>query len=208
MNVKLGTLTFTLFLVATLAGCQSAQTASSNNSNTPVVATSVANTPTEAYKNLYAAVKSKNTEAIKQNMSKTTQDFAEAMAQMQKKTPEDMYKNGLIESTLSPNLPPIRDERVKGNFAGVEVQNPDGKWQDVPFVKEDGSWKLAVGELFKNTYESPGVPASQANANTQTPQMMPAPSTNTNSNIKVIPTNSNTANVAVKPSMPGKSPNK
>ena len=203
MNVKLGTLIFSLFLVATVAGCQSAQTASTCKTT---------NTPTEAYKSLYAAVKSKNTDSIKQNMSKTTQEFAEAMAQMQKKTPEDMYKNGLIESTLAPNLPPMRDERIKGDFAGVEVQNPDGKWQDVPFVKEDCSWKLAVGELFKNTYVSPGVPASQANANTQMPQMIPAPSTNTNSNIKVIPTNANSdtnsANVAVKPGMPGKPANK
>ena len=207
MNVKFGTLILALFLAATFAGCQSAQTASNSNNNS-AVKTAVAGTPTEAYKNLYEAVKSKNTETIKQNMSKTTQEFAEAMAQMQKKTPEDMYKNGLIESTMSPTLPPMRDERIKGNFAGVEVQNPDGKWQDVPFVKEDGSWKLAVGELFKNTYESPGAPASQANANTQMPQMIPAPSTNTNSNIKVIPTNSNTANVAIKPGMPGKLMNK
>ena len=201
MNVKSGILIFSLLFAVVLAGCQSAQTASTNNNNTSVAATTTAQTPTEAYKSLYAAVKSKNTDAIKHNMSKTTQEFAEAMAQMQKKTPEEMYKNGLIESTMSPNLPPLRDERVKGNFAGVEVQNPDGKWQDVPFVKEDGGWKLAVGELFKNTYESPGAPASQANANTQMPQMIPAPNTNTNSNIKIVPTNSNAANVTVKPGM-------
>jgi hypothetical protein len=213
MNIKLGILIFTLFFTATLAGCQNAQTAATNNNNTPVVATNAsANTPTEAYKNLYAAVKSKNTEAIKQNMSKTTREFAEQMAQMQKKTAEDMYKNGLIESTLSPNLPPMRDERVKGNFGGVEVQNPDGNWQDVPFVKEDGGWKLAVGELFKNTYESPGKPASQANANTQMPQMIPTSNTSTRGNVNIIPTNSNSANVnsnaAVKPGMPGKVANK
>lgn len=202
MKIKLGTLTFTLIFAAIFAGCQSAQTATTN-------------TPTEAYKNLYAAVKSKNTEAIKKMMSKTTQEFAEAMAQMQKKSLEDMYKNGLIESTMSPNLPPIRDERVKDKFGAVEVQNPDGNWQDVPFVKEEDGWKLAVGDLFKNTYESPGKPASQANANTQVPQVVPAaPSSNadTMGNVKIAPANSNStninANAAVKPSAPNKAPNK
>jgi hypothetical protein len=211
MNDKLRTLIFTLSFAAAFAGCQNAQTAVNNHSNTPVAATTaVASTPTEAYKNLYAAVKSKNTETIKQNMSKTTQEFAEAMAQMQKKTPEEMYKNGLIESTLSPNLPTMRDERIKGNFGGVEVQNADGNWQDVPFVKEDGGWKLAVGELFKNTYESPGKPVAQANSNTQMPQMIPGP--NTKGNVNSIPINPNSANVnanaAVKPGMSGKSANK
>lgn len=215
MKFKLGISIFVLFLAATFVGCQSVQTASNNNANGPMVAatttTAPANTPTEAYKNLYAAVKTKNTESIKQTMSKTTQEFAEAMAQMQKKTPEDMYKNGLIESTLSPNLPPMRDERVKGNFGAVEVQSSDGKWQDVPFVKEDGGWKLAVGELFKNTYESPGAPASQANANTQVPQMMPAPNTKTSGDVA---TNSNSAKVnansneSVKPQMPSSKPAK
>ncbi|MEP6923723.1 MAG: hypothetical protein ABI954_04590 [Pyrinomonadaceae bacterium] len=183
MNIKLGILICTILLAAAFAGCQNTQTAATTS------AAPAANTPTEAYKNLYAAVKSQKTENIKQNMSTTTQQFAEAMSQMQKKTVEEMYKNGLIESTMSPNLPSMRDERVKDNFGALEVQNPNGTWQDVPFVKEDGNWKLAVGDLFKNTYVSPGKPAAQANANTQTPQMLPVPSSNANtmSNVKVMP---------------------
>jgi hypothetical protein len=126
-------------------------------------------TPTEAYKRLYAAVKSKNTEAIKKEMSSTTHQFATAMAQMQKKTEEDMYKNGFTETTMGDNLPPMRDERIKGDYAALEVQNPKGIWEDLPFVKENGKWKLAIGDLFQNTFQSPGMPASKANANTEFP---------------------------------------
>lgn len=215
MNSKLGSLFLTLLFTALLTSCQQTKTAATSADNT-LANTSVASakTPTEAYKNLYAAVKTKNTDAIKQTMSSTTREFAEAMAQMQKKTPEEMYKNGLIESTMTPNLPLLRDERVKDNFGAIEVQNPNGTWQDVPFVKEDGAWKLAVGELFKGTFESPGKPASQANANTSIPQMMPGPGGNTNSmgNVKVIPMDPKAAsmmnaNVAVKPGVANKSGN-
>lgn len=211
MNSKLGILIFTLSLALTITGCQNAQTKTTANTTSGATATAViSNTPTEAYKNLYAAVKSKNTAAIKQIMSKTTQEFATGMAEMQKKTEDDMYKNGFFESTMAPNLPALRDERIKENYGALEVQRQDGNWEDVPFVKEDESWKVAVGEVFKDQYKSPGKPASQANANTQTPQMIPLPkNANVMNNPKMPTANANAANVnanvAVRPSILNKS---
>lgn len=201
MKIKSGILILATFLAIVASGCQNTQT----KTTTPTI---ISNTPTEAYKNLFAAVKSKDTQTIKQIMSKTTQQFAESAAQTQKITVEEMYKNGLFESTMTPNLPPMRDERVKDNFGAVEVRKPDGNWEDVPFVKEDGSWKIAVGDVFKNEYKSPGQPASQANANTQVPQIVPMPkNANINSNLKMIPgiPNAANANVASKPSILNKS---
>lgn len=114
-------------------------------------------TPTDAYKRLYAAVKSKDTNAIKAEMSKQSIAFVESAAAMQKKTIEEVYSNGLTGSTFSDSLPEIRDERVKDNMAAVEVYNSkEKKWEDLPYVLEDGKWKLGIGDAFKGTYISPG----------------------------------------------------
>jgi len=117
----------------------------------------VADTPTEAYKRLYNAVKAKNIDEIKKSMTKTSLEFAEMAAQRQNKTLENVLENGFTATTFSPSMPEIRDERVKGVFGSVEVWNSkDSVWEDLPFVFEDGSFKLAVGELFKGSFQTPG----------------------------------------------------
>jgi hypothetical protein len=114
-------------------------------------------TPTEAYKLLYAAVKSKNTESIKKQLTKKTIDFG-LMASERNNTPvEKVYENGFTATTFSDTLPTMRDERINGDVGALEVWNSkDSRWEDLPFIKEDGFWKLAVGEMFAGTYKSPG----------------------------------------------------
>jgi hypothetical protein len=123
--------------------------------------TGSAQTPTEAYKMLFAAVKSKNTEEIKKMLSANTQMLGEFQASRSNQPLEKVFANGFTETTFSANLPQIRDERVSENFGAVEVWNEKSRvWEDLPFIKEDGVWKLAVGDIFKGTYESPGRPQS------------------------------------------------
>lgn len=113
--------------------------------------------PTNAYKKLYAAVKNKNTEEIKANMSKKTQDFAQMAAQRQNVPIEKVFENGFTATTFAEKLPEIRDERINGDFGAVEVWNSkDSRWEDLGFIKEDGSWRLAIGEMFAGTFKSPG----------------------------------------------------
>jgi hypothetical protein len=113
--------------------------------------------PTDAYKQLYAAVKAKDIEAIKRQLTNKTIEFG-AMAAQRGNTPvEKMYENGFTATTFSETLPEIRDERIKDDMGALEVWNSkENKWEDLPFMKEDGGWKLAVGDLFANTYKSPG----------------------------------------------------
>lgn len=145
-------------------------------------------TLTEAYKNLYDAVKSKNTENIKANMSKETVSFALGVAQMQKKTPEEMFKNGLIQSTRSEKLPATRNGRIKDNMGALEVQDTDGTWQDVPFILEDGRWKIAVGDLFKGNYKKPAPSQAETEANNNVPQVMPGmPNMDANTSVNTNP---------------------
>lgn len=125
--------------------------------------------PTMAYKTLYFAVKCKNTATIKKVLSTETVKFITGTAAMQKKPFDEAIQNGLTESTYSPTLPQICKERIKDKMAAVELKGPRN-WEDLPFILEDGVWKLAVGEIFSGSYQSPG-PATCI-----PPMTMPQPS--------------------------------
>ncbi|MEP7212897.1 MAG: hypothetical protein ABI791_07470 [Acidobacteriota bacterium] len=148
--------------------------------------------PTNSYKQLYTAVKAKNLDAIKQQMSKNTLAFAEAVSQQQKTPIEKVFENGFTATTFSDKLPEIRDERIDGTNGAVEVWNSkESRWEDLPYVKEDAGWKLAVGDLFKGTWKSPGKGRATremeaANAINGGSQMVPMPNSNTASNSNVV----------------------
>lgn len=116
-----------------------------------------ADSPTESYKRLYAAVKSKDTEAIKKQLTKKTLDFGVMSSQRYNKTLDAAYENGFTDTTFSESLPTIRDERIKDNMGSIEVWNSKNSvWEDLPFINEDGGWKLAQGDLFAGSFKSPG----------------------------------------------------
>lgn len=146
--------------------------------------------PTEAYKDLYSAVKSKDTEKIKAVMSKSTQAFAQMAAGRQNSPIEKVLENGFTATTFAASLPEIRDERVAGDFGAVEVWNAkDNRWEDLGFVFEDGRWKLAIGEMFGGTFKSPGkgrAVKEQEAANLLSNNMIPANIPNVNTNVKII----------------------
>ena len=158
MKYKNKVISVFLLSVALLSLSCAKQTAQSgNNSNSNSSSGDKAQTPTEAYKMLFAAVKAKDKEKIKQLMSKSTLGLAEFSGSQQKKSVDQILENGFVAPTLAPSLTEIRDERVMDNFGAVEVFNPkDDRWEDLPFVLEDGGWKLAVGDIFQNTYKLPG----------------------------------------------------
>lgn len=152
-----------------------------------------ASSPTEAYKMLYTAVKAKKTEDIKMMLSKDTIKFAEGVAAQTKKSFDEQVRNGFTRTTFSPSMPEIRDERIKDKMGAVEVYNSgEKKWEDLPFILEDGGWKLAVGNIFNGSWERPGEPQSiveRKNANIANGNNM-IPYGNGNMNV-----NANTANV-------------
>lgn len=148
------------FLLLTLAlfnfSCQSSTQAVNTTAAAPpsTASTVKAETPTDAYKMLFAAVKAKNTDQIKQLMSKGSLGLAQMSAGQQKKPLEKVLENGLVAPTFAASITEIRDERIKDNFGRIEVKNEkDNRWEDLPFVFEDGGWKLAVGDLFANTFD-------------------------------------------------------
>lgn len=144
-----------------------------------------AQTPSEAYRMLFAAVKSKDSAKIKSMLSKGSLGLAEYASGMQKKPIEEIIRNGFSETTFADDFPEMRDERIKGGYAAVEVWNVTRKkWDDVPLVLEDGAWKLAFGDQFQGKWESPGkgmTVLEQENANANNPNLVNgAPNTNGN----------------------------
>ncbi|MDQ4120484.1 MAG: hypothetical protein M3209_03455 [Acidobacteriota bacterium] len=174
-----------LFVIVGLALLTACQSSSSNNGALA-----------EAYKNLYDAVKSKNTENIKANMSKNTIALAEMSAEMQKKDLAEVFKNGFTETTLADKMPPVRNERIKEDMGALEVQSPKGNWEDLPFILEDGRWKLAVGDLFKGNYKKPAPSQAETEANNNVPQVVPGGADITN-------VNSRMPNMNAAPKIPG-----
>lgn len=183
-----------LLLCTFAAACGSGSTANSGSNRTASpspekVCEPVTDTPTEAYKRLYAAVKEKNTEKIKGEVSAKTQELAESLAQRQNNPIEKVYENGFTATTFSPTLPEIRDERIAGCWAGVEVRNTkDERWEDLPFTIEDGRWKFALGELFGGSYKSPGKSRDErereaSNTATGNPFPQSKPGANSNANV-------------------------
>ena len=150
-----------------------------------------AQSPSEAYRMLFAAVKSQDSAKIKSMLSKGSLDLASMWAGQQKKPVEEVLRNGLHETTMAEKMPNMRDERTKGNFAAVEVWNEQRKqWDDIPLVKEEDGWKVAYGDQFFGKWESPGkgqATIEREAANARNPNMIPVKPANMNVNVNVIP---------------------
>jgi hypothetical protein len=121
-----------------------------------------AKTPTEAYKMLFGAVKSKDPEKIKQIISENSKAFAEFVGAQQKKSIEEVISNGFTTTTFSETLPPMRDERIKDGFGALEVLNDKKIWEDLPFIYESlitvetaGNNREAVLAIVKENLKIP-----------------------------------------------------
>lgn len=154
---------FSIFAL-TIISCdkQQAKNSAAQNQTSSPVEVGGAQTPTDAYTMLYKAVKSKQTAAIKKMMSQKTVGFAEGVAGQQKKPVETVFENGFTATTFAATIPQMRDERIKDNMGALEVWNEkDKKWEDLPFIKEDDGWKLAIGDIFAGSYQKPAKGQSQ-----------------------------------------------
>lgn len=137
-----------------------------------------AKSPSEAYRMLFAAVKSQDTAKIKLMLSQASIGLGEMAAGQQKKPIEEVLKNGFTETTFADTMPQLRDQRIKGGYGAVEVWNTTRKqWDDIPFILEGGVWKAAFGDAFGGKWQSPGKSQTvleQEAANAKNPNLIPA----------------------------------
>ena len=112
--------------------------------------------PTATAKAFYEAAKAKDPAGIKATMSKGSLDMMEKFAKMQNKSLDDALK----EPSSSPPPPTFeaRNEAITGDTATVEVKDEKGNWEKIPFVKEDGKWKIALDKAFQGATGDSGKP--------------------------------------------------
>ncbi len=103
--------------------------------------------PTATVKAFYEAAKARDAAGIKKTMSKASLELMERAAKASNKNLDDVLKqsSSLMQETSFES----RNETITGDTATLEVGNGKGKWESIPFVKEDGQWKLAFDKSLQ-----------------------------------------------------------
>lgn len=98
-------------------------------------------TPIETFKTYTKAIKAKDTTTMKLLLSKATIEMHQLEAQAQGLTVDDIVKRETLFTETQKQVK-LRNEKVEGDTATLEVENSFGQWEVVPFVKEEGVWKI------------------------------------------------------------------
>lgn len=98
-------------------------------------------TPIETFKTYSKAIKNKDITTMKLLLSASTIKMHELEAQAQGLTVDDIVKRETLVSESQTTVK-LRNEKIDGNTATLEVENSIGQWETVPFILEDGVWKI------------------------------------------------------------------
>lgn len=105
--------------------------------------------PTEVLNALNEASKTKDVAGIKNSVSRGTLKMIEESAKAQKMTVDELL--GKENGAPFKDLPEMRNEKIEGDTATVELKNAaNNDWESVPFVKEDGVWRLALDKYLED----------------------------------------------------------
>lgn len=98
-------------------------------------------TPFETFVAYTKAIKEKDTTTMKLLLSAETIKMHEQEAKSQNVTLDDIVKR---ETLFTENQKSVkyRNEKIEGEKATLEVENSFGTWETVPFVIEEGAWKI------------------------------------------------------------------
>ena len=113
-------------------------------------------TPTATLKAFYEASKKKDATAMKKTLSKGSLDMFEKQAKEQGKSFDDLLKS---DQHTPDKMPETRNEKIDGETATLEIKNDQtNKWDTLPFVKEDGEWKIAFDKFIEDLMKGLGEP--------------------------------------------------
>ncbi|MBA2335615.1 MAG: DUF4878 domain-containing protein [Blastocatellia bacterium] len=98
-------------------------------------------TPIETFKTYTKAIKQKDTTTMKLLLSAETIKMHELEAKAQSVTVDDIVKRETLFSEGQTTVK-LRNEKIDGETATLEVENSFGAWETVPFIKEDDVWKI------------------------------------------------------------------
>lgn len=98
-------------------------------------------TPLDTFKSYTQAIKKKDITTMKLLLSESSRKMHEAEAKAKGMTLDDVMRTERL-FTESQRSVEYRNEKIEGEKATLEVKNPEGKWETVPFVLEEGVWKI------------------------------------------------------------------
>ena len=98
-------------------------------------------TPLQTLSSYTLAIKRKDTTAMKMLLSDASLKMAEQQAREQNVTVDDIVKNETLFTENQKRLE-YRNEKIDGDRATLEVKNSFNTWDTVPFILEEGIWKI------------------------------------------------------------------
>jgi cytochrome oxidase Cu insertion factor (SCO1/SenC/PrrC family) len=98
-------------------------------------------TPTDTFKAYTAAIKKKDLTTMKLLLSESSRKMHEQEARARGVTLDDVIKTQTLFKEDQTSVK-FRNEKIDGDRATLEVQNSYGDWETLPFVKEEGIWKI------------------------------------------------------------------
>jgi hypothetical protein len=130
---------WTALVAFILIGC-------SNNTQTSVPREE---TPTDVLRKIVEATQKKDAEMLKQTLSSGSLRIIEDSARKENLTlDEALRRDG---GTSLTEVPETRNEIIEGDTATVEVRNTaTADWDKIPFVREEGKWKLALDKIMRD----------------------------------------------------------
>ena len=98
-------------------------------------------TPLETLKAYTQAIKQKDTTTMKLLLSDASRKMSEQEAKSQNVTLDEIVKR---ETLFNENQKTVefRNEKINGDKATIEMKDSFNSWNTVPFVREDGVWKI------------------------------------------------------------------
>jgi hypothetical protein len=98
-------------------------------------------TPVETFQTYVKALKKKDITTMKLLLSKDTIKMHEQEAKAEGVNLDDIVKR---ETLLGDGQTTVeyRNEKINGDKATIEFKNSYGIWETLPFVREDGEWKI------------------------------------------------------------------
>jgi hypothetical protein len=106
-------------------------------------------TPTDTLKKFVEASQKKDVEGMKQSLSSGTLKMMDETAKKQGATLDEALKRD--DGASLKEMPETRNEKIEGDTATVEVKNKaTSDWDKIPFVKEDGKWKIALDKYMQD----------------------------------------------------------
>lgn len=98
-------------------------------------------TPVETFQTYVKALKKKDLTTVKLLLSKDTIKMHEQEAKSEGVNLDDIVKRDTLLGAGQSRVR-YRNEKIDGDKATIEFEDAAGIWETLPFVREDGEWKI------------------------------------------------------------------